>query len=470
MDDKTDKIINFQNRSYHVPAWSVSILPDCKNVIFNTAKVSSQTSIVDMTIESLQVSVSGQEMGNLKWDVFTEKVGVWGNADFSTRGFVDHINTTKDLTDYLWYTTSFFVEENEDTLHNGSIPILAIESKGHAVQAFVNQELQGSGYGNGSKSSFKFKTPVHLKAGKNEIDLLSMTVGLQNGGPHYDSVGAGLTSVKIYGFRNGTVNLSPNIWNYKIGLEGEHLTIYEADGLDNVKWMSTSNPPKNQPLTWYKAIVNPPSGTEPVALDMKYMGKGQAWLNGEPIGRYWPRKSSIHGECSSTCDYRGKFSPTKCRTGCGDPTQRWYHVPRSWFQPTGNVLVIFEEKGGDPTQISFSRRLVKGACSFIAEDYPSPRFDSLNISSNNDQDKPILHLNCPEGTLISTIEFASYGNPIGACGSYQRGSCHHPESMSVVEQACLNKKECNVSLTKENFDNDPCPDLTKMFAVEVACG
>ncbi|KAK1287358.1 Beta-galactosidase 3 [Acorus calamus] len=485
MDDKTDKIVNFKNRSYNVPAWSVSILPDCKSVIFNTAKVSSQTSIIDMTIESLQVSVSGQEMGHMKWDVFTEKVGVWGKADFSTRGFVDHINTTKDLTDYLWYTTSFFVEENEDTLHNGSIPILAIESKGHAVQAFVNQELQGSGYGNGSKSSFKFKTPVHLKAGKNEIDLLSMTVGLQNGGPHYDSVGAGLTSVKIYGFRNGTVDLSPNIWNYKgeiykgylihigtskIGLEGEHLTIYEADGLDNVKWMSTSNPPKNQPLTWYKAIVNPPSGTEPVALDMKYMGKGQAWLNGEPIGRYWPRKSSIHGECSSTCDYRGKFNPTKCRTGCGDPTQRWYHVPRSWFQPTGNVLVIFEEKGGDPTQISFSRRLVKGACSFIAEDYPSPRFDSLNISSNNDQDKPILHLNCPEGTLISTIEFASYGNPIGACGSYQRGSCHHPESVSVVERACLNKKECIVSLTKENFDNDPCPDVMKMFAVEVACG
>ena len=40
-DDKNDKTIEFRNVSYHLPAWSVSILPDCKNVVFNTAKVTS---------------------------------------------------------------------------------------------------------------------------------------------------------------------------------------------------------------------------------------------------------------------------------------------------------------------------------------------------------------------------------------------------------------------------------------------
>jgi len=39
MDDANDTVIVFQNKSYHLPAWSVSILPDCKNVAFNTAKV-----------------------------------------------------------------------------------------------------------------------------------------------------------------------------------------------------------------------------------------------------------------------------------------------------------------------------------------------------------------------------------------------------------------------------------------------
>lgn len=43
----------------------------------------------------------------LQWEVFEEIAGIWGNADFIRRGFVDHINTTKDTTDYLWYTTRF---------------------------------------------------------------------------------------------------------------------------------------------------------------------------------------------------------------------------------------------------------------------------------------------------------------------------------------------------------------------------
>lgn len=38
-DDKNDKTAVFQNMTYHLPAWSVSILPDCKNEVFNSAKV-----------------------------------------------------------------------------------------------------------------------------------------------------------------------------------------------------------------------------------------------------------------------------------------------------------------------------------------------------------------------------------------------------------------------------------------------
>lgn len=29
----------FRNHHYKLPPWSISILPDCKNVVFNTAKV-----------------------------------------------------------------------------------------------------------------------------------------------------------------------------------------------------------------------------------------------------------------------------------------------------------------------------------------------------------------------------------------------------------------------------------------------
>ncbi|KAK2399352.1 beta-galactosidase [Trifolium repens] len=35
----SDATVTFNGNSYHLPGWSVSILPDCKNVLLNTAKV-----------------------------------------------------------------------------------------------------------------------------------------------------------------------------------------------------------------------------------------------------------------------------------------------------------------------------------------------------------------------------------------------------------------------------------------------
>ncbi|ERN18154.1 hypothetical protein AMTR_s00054p00133410 [Amborella trichopoda] len=471
VDEKHDQHVTFRNTSYLIPAWSVSILPDCKEVVYNTAKVGSQISVIEMQPDNLHISTMLPEgFSGIKWDIFQEKVGVWGYHDFVVNGFVDHINTTKDSTDYLWCTTSVYVDDNEDFLKSGSQPILIVESKGHAMHAFVNHELQASASGNGSDSTFKFQKPILLRAGKNDISLLSMTVGLQNAGPFYEWVGAGVTSVKLEGFNKGVVDLSTNAWIYKIGLEGEYLNIYKEDGLHNVKWISTSNPPKNQPLTWYKAIVDAPNGNEPVGLDMKHMGKGQAWLNGEPIGRFWPRVSSINDDCTPKCDYRGKFFPSKCGTRCGEPTQRWYHIPRSWFKPRENLLVIFEEKGGDPYQICFSRRRVTSVCGLISEDHP-PSNTAYNKQDSSSSIRPPagIHLECPGSSRISSIKFASFGTPQGTCGSFQMGACHDPLSVSLVEKVCLNAQECLVQLSKENFGEDPCPGLLKTVAVEAVC-
>ncbi|XP_076904052.1 beta-galactosidase 3-like isoform X2 [Bidens hawaiensis] len=406
--------------------------------------VGSQTSNITMLPEKLKNN----------WEIFVEKAGIWGKADFTRNGFVDHINTTKDTADYFWHTTRLLVDQNEKFLTNGIKPTLVIESKGHALHAFVNGILQASGSGNGTVSPFTFKSPVSLKAGYNEIAILSMTMGLQNAGSFYEWVGAGLTSAKLEGIKNGTVDLTSTAWTYKIGLEGERLRIYNADGAKNVKWTKVSEPPKNQPLTWYKAIVDAPPGDEPIGLDMVHMGKGLAWLNGEQIGRYWPRKAPFD-KCVKTCDYRGKFNPDKCNRGCGEPTQRWYHVPRSWFKPSGNVLVIFEEKGGDPTQISFSRRKVSALCAHVSEDHPS------FVTDNMQNIKPRLELKCPNNTHISGFKFASYRTPTGTCQSYAVGDCHDPDSISILEKLCLNKNECVVELSEEHFKTELCPDKTE---------
>ncbi|KAK4428206.1 Beta-galactosidase 10 [Sesamum alatum] len=159
MDDKNDKTVVFRNTSYYLPAWSVSILPDCKNVVFNTAKIGSQTSVVEMIPTDLLPSSASpsKDLKGLQWNVFKEKAGMWGDADFIKNGLVDHINTTKDTTDYLWYTTSLLVDETEEFFRNGTNPVLVVESKGHAMHVFINQKLQASASGNGTVSSFKFK-------------------------------------------------------------------------------------------------------------------------------------------------------------------------------------------------------------------------------------------------------------------------------------------------------------------------
>ncbi|CAI8613993.1 unnamed protein product [Vicia faba] len=78
--------------------------------------------------------------------------------------------------------------------------------------------------------------------------------------------GAGVTTVKINGLNNKTIDLSSNAWTYKIGVQGEHQRLHLVDGLNNTKWTSTSEAPKGQALTWYKATVDAPPGDEPVGF------------------------------------------------------------------------------------------------------------------------------------------------------------------------------------------------------------
>ncbi|KAL9273794.1 Beta-galactosidase 9-like protein, partial [Drosera capensis] len=50
------------------------------------------------------------------------------------------------------------------------------------------------------------------------------------------------------------------------------------------------------------------------------MRKGQAWVNGHHIGRYWILDAPEVG-CEKACDYRGPYKSNKCVTNCGKPTQ-----------------------------------------------------------------------------------------------------------------------------------------------------
>ncbi|PQM37133.1 beta-galactosidase 3 [Prunus yedoensis var. nudiflora] len=408
-DSKSAARVMFNNMHYNLPPWSISILPDCRNVVFNTAKVGVQTSQMEMLPTNIQM---------LSWESYDEDINSLDDSSTITApGLLEQINVTRDSTDYLWYITSIDIGSSESFLRGGELPTLIVQSTGHAVHIFINGQLSGSSFGTRQSRRFTYTGKVNLHAGTNRIALLSVAVGLPNVGGHFEAWNTGILGpVALHGLDQGKWDLSWQKWTYQVGLKGEAMNLVSPNAISSVDWMRGSlAAQKQQPLTWHKTLFNAPEGNEPLALDMEGMGKGQIWINGQSIGRYWT--AFANGNCNG-CSYAGGFRPPKCQMGCGQPTQRVYHVPRSWLKPMQNLLVIFEELGGDPSRIS----LVKDR----------------------------------------------FGTPLGTCGSYQEGTCHAATSYSVLQKKCIGKQRCAVTISNSNF-GDPCPKVLKRLSVEAVC-
>ncbi|KAL6984660.1 hypothetical protein U1Q18_018039 [Sarracenia purpurea var. burkii] len=341
-------------------------------------------------------------------------------------------------------------------------------SAGHALHVFINGQLSGTVYGSLENPKLTFRNNVNLRAGINKISLLSVAVGLSNVGTHFETWNVGvLGPVTLNGLNEGTRDLAKQKWSYKVGLKGEALSLHTVSGSSSVEWVEGSLLSQKQPITWYKTTFNAPEGNGPLALDMNGMGKGQIWVNGESIGRHWPGYAAS-GSCSS-CSYAGTYDQNKCLTNCGESSQRWYHVPRSWLKPTGNLLVVFEEQGGDPGGISLAQRTTQSVCADVFEGQPTLRNWHILAAGKVDKLHSKAHLSCKPGQKISKIKFASYGLPQGTCGSFREGSCHAHKSYNALERNCIGQQSCSVNVVPEVFGGDPCPDSAKKLSVEAVC-
>ncbi|KAL6974535.1 hypothetical protein U1Q18_028720 [Sarracenia purpurea var. burkii] len=328
--------------------------------------------------------------------------------------------------------------------------------------------MAGTVYGTLENPKLSFSNNVKLRAGINKISLLSVAVGLPNVGPHFETWNTGVHGpVTLKGLNEGTRDLTKQKWSYKVGLKGEGLNLHTLSGSSAIEWVEGSLLARKQPLAWYKTTFNAPKGNDPLALDMNSMGKGQIWINGESLGRHWPGYKA-RGNCGS-CSYAGTYDEKKCQSNCGEASQRWYHVPRSWLKPSGNLLVVFEEWGGDPTGISLVRRTTGSVCADVYEGQPTLKNWHMLASGKVDKLQPKVHLGCARRQKISQIKFASYGLPQGTCGSYREGSCHAHKSYNALERNCIGQKSCSVSVAPEVFGGEPCSDSMKKLSVEAVC-
>ncbi|CAN8229350.1 unnamed protein product [Cochlearia groenlandica] len=438
--------IVFKGKKFVIAPRSISILPDCKTVVYNTAQIVSQH-----TRRNFMRSKKANKKFNFK--VFTETLPSKLKGDSYIP--VELYGLTKDKSDYGWYTTSFKVHENHLPKKKGDKTVLRIASLGHALHVWLNGEYLGNGHGSHDEKSFVFQKTVTLKAGDNDLVMLGVLTGFPDSGSYMEHRYTGPRSVSILGLSFGALDLTENSkWGNKVGMEGERLEINTKASLKKVQWQKFTG--KAPGLTWYQTYFDAPESQSAAAIRMNGMGKGLIWVNGEGVGRYW----------------QSFLSPL------GQPTQIEYHIPRSFLKPKKNLLVIFEEEPNvKPELIDFVIVNRDTICSYVGENYtPSVRHWTRKqdqVQAITDNVSLTATLKCSGTKKIAAVEFASFGNPIGTCGNFTLGTCNAPVSKQVVEKHCLGKAECVIPVNKSTFEQDKkdaCKDVVKMLAVQVKCG
>lgn len=87
-----------------------------------------------------------------------------------------------------------------------------------------------------------------------------------------------------------------------------------------------------------------------------------------------------------------------------------------------------------------------------------------NVAENT-----VATITCTAGSVVTSIDFASYGTPTGLCPSFSVGSCNSGASVSTVSSSCVGKATCSVTASNAAFGGDPCGGTLKSLAIVTTC-
>jgi beta-galactosidase len=151
-----------------------------------------------------------------------------------------------------------------------------------------------------------------------------------------DWFGRGTTQIQVVPLGHGDAERLRTILARTVSFEECVAPLFAGASMAFARWEAvlTPNPrPKRHhagvPTWWHATLMADPSAG-PVWLDLAGMTKGQVYVNGRHLGRYFVATSS----------------------GRRVPPQSRYHVPASWLRSDGhNDLVLFDEHGANPTRV-----------------------------------------------------------------------------------------------------------------------
>lgn len=87
--------VNWRGQNYFLPPHSISVLPDCKTVVFNTQQIVSQHNSRNFVISAKK----------LNWEMSPEPIATVVQVPVNDRQLQELYGLLKDQTDYAWYTT-----------------------------------------------------------------------------------------------------------------------------------------------------------------------------------------------------------------------------------------------------------------------------------------------------------------------------------------------------------------------------
>jgi len=351
-DESATLDVHFGARSqpYHLPNHTVVIVDRASGaVVWNSTNVWAHAQSLPAAPQPGGVSFSAS------WSVFVETPG-YGARTRTANAPLEMLAVTSDDSDYLWYSAHVFGQSASPHVSapgdNGALTYVYVNGQAR-LEMEATDELAVAADGPGGQVGV-------------QLDILACAMGMPNVdvGPH--SMKGLQEPVTVDGVDVSSKGKSA--WTHSWMLRGEAQQIYTPGGAASVEWTAlTPDVEANATIAWFKGSFDMPTAAPSAtqtsyALDLSTMNKGVAYVNGFNIGRYWLQP----GKCSGTCPPPVKSGHCYMHwKGCSRPTQTLYHVPQEVLQPTGNLVLLFEE-----TANSVQRRDLSGVLLRALHEHP----------------------------------------------------------------------------------------------------